>query len=215
MPVPSTMDSIEVAQKNSIVHDQEFLLQGSVLDSSLPVVLDRLRGLCDNSDVLPETFHDHEIVFLLKDFSATGPGPVPHTLLRVRKALDHPELPCQLRYVGYPETGNHPALLRNCLDVAVSDNVVDFLQELGAKSDHEFICKGWILKKGRIKVTVFKMFKKSQSGVENLEPISQSHLVELSVLTTKTDLQVAEELRNLADQLRPLVQLEKLDYTRA
>lgn len=42
---------------------------GSVLDTSLGVVIDRLRGLCDNADILPETFHDHEVVFVLKDFN--------------------------------------------------------------------------------------------------------------------------------------------------
>ncbi|XP_042862236.1 mediator of RNA polymerase II transcription subunit 18-like isoform X2 [Penaeus japonicus] len=69
LTVPNAMDTIDSAQKNAIVHDQEFLLQGSVLDASLLVVIDRLRGLCDNADIQPETFHDHEIVFLLKDFS--------------------------------------------------------------------------------------------------------------------------------------------------
>ncbi|XP_063590445.1 mediator of RNA polymerase II transcription subunit 18-like [Penaeus indicus] len=105
LTVPNAMDTIDSAQKNAIVHDQEFLLQGSVLDASLLVVIDRLRGLCDNADIQPETFHDHEIVFLLKDFSAAPtPGPTSQgVMLRVRRAVDHPELPYQLRYVGFPE----------------------------------------------------------------------------------------------------------------
>lgn len=45
------------------------ILAGSVLDNSLGVLIDRLRGLCDNSDVHPETFHDHEVVYILKDFN--------------------------------------------------------------------------------------------------------------------------------------------------
>lgn len=45
------------------------MLAGSVLDNSLGVLIDRLRGLCDNSDVHPETFHDHEVVYILKDFN--------------------------------------------------------------------------------------------------------------------------------------------------
>ncbi|XP_042864374.1 mediator of RNA polymerase II transcription subunit 18-like [Penaeus japonicus] len=216
LTVPNAMDTIDSAQKNAIVHDQEFLLQGSVLDASLLVVIDRLRGLCDNADIQPETFHDHEIVFLLKDFSAAPtPGPTSQgVMLRVRRAVDHPELPYQLRYVGFPEIGTS-ALLRNCLDVAVSSNVCEFLQELGAKIDHEFITKGYVMKKGRIKVTIFKMYKMG-SGMtkDNLEPLTMSHLVELSVLTTKTDKSVADDLRNLADQLRPLVQLERVDYRR-
>ena len=213
-------ETLDSALKNAIIPDQEFLLQGSVLDSALTVVIDRLRGLCDNADVQPETFSDHEAVYIVKDFTATPtPGPQSQgVMLRVRRALDHPELPYQLRYVGYPELGSYPAVLRNCLDVPVSNNVCEFLQELGAKLDHEFVAKGTIMKKGRIKVTVFKMFKlatgMSNTSKESLDPISMSHMVELSVLTTKTDLSVADDLRNLADQLKPLVQLERMDYRR-
>ncbi|KAG7158671.1 mediator of RNA polymerase II transcription subunit 18-like [Homarus americanus] len=215
--IPHAGETIESALKNQIVPDQEFLLQGSVLDTSLPVVIDRLRGLCDNADIPPETFHDHEVVYILKDFNAPAtPGPAGQgVMLRVRRAVDHPELPYQLRYVGYPEIGNYPAVLRNCLDVPVSSNVCEFLQELGAKLDHEFMAKGYIMKKGRIKVTIFKMYKIGAGmSKDNLEAMTMSHLVELSVLTTKTDMTVAEDLRNLADQLKPLVQLERLDYRR-
>ncbi|XP_045595147.1 mediator of RNA polymerase II transcription subunit 18 [Procambarus clarkii] len=215
--VPHVGETIESALKNQIVPDQEFLLQGSVLDTSLIVVIDRLRGLCDNADIPPETFHDHEVVYILKDFNAPStPGPAAQgVMLRVRRAVDHPELPFQLRYIGYPEIGDYPAILRNCLDVPVSNNVCDFLQELGAKLDHEFVAKGYIMKKGRIKVTVFKMYKIGTGMTkDNLEPMTMSHLVELSVLTTKTDMSVADELRALADQLKPLVQLERLDYRR-
>lgn len=217
---PNAGETLDSALKNAIIPDQEFLLQGSVLDTALAVVIDRLRGLCDNADIPPETFRDHEAVYVLKDFSATpSPGPASQgVMLRVRRALDHPELPYQLRYVGYPELGNYPAVLRNCLDVPVSSNVCEFLQELGAKADHEFITKGYIMKKGRIKVTVFKMYKigagMSNVSKDSSEQMTMSHMIELSVLTTKTDLSVAEDLRNLADQLKPLVQLERIDYRR-
>lgn len=53
---------------------------GSVLDNSLGVLIDRLRGLCDNSDVHPETFHDHEVVYILKDFNGKLTSSLsPHT----------------------------------------------------------------------------------------------------------------------------------------
>lgn len=212
-------DVLDSTLKNNLVPDQEFLLQGSVLDTAVRDLLDRLRGLCDNADILPETFNDHEIVFSLKDFSGTGSSGSGE-VLRARRAIDHPELPWYLRYVGFPETGNYPAILRKCLDVSVSSNVCEFLKELGAKVDHEFVTKGYILKKGRIKVTVFKLFKinptQQPGGKEgnNLEAVSVSHLVELSVLTTKTDTAVADDLRTLADHLKPLVHLEKIDYRR-
>ncbi|CAL4097061.1 unnamed protein product [Meganyctiphanes norvegica] len=210
--------NIKPCQKDYVI-DQNFHVLGSVLDTAVSVLLDRLRGLCDNADLLPETFHDHEVVFTLKDFSGTGSSGSGE-ILRARRAIDHPELPWYLRYVGFPETGNYPAILRKCLDVSVSNNVCEFLKELGAKVDHEFVTKGYILKKGRIKVTVFKMFKITQPQQpgskegNNLEPVSVSHLVELSVLTTKTDTAVADDLRTLADHLKPLVHLEKIDYRR-
>ncbi|KAA0201521.1 hypothetical protein HAZT_HAZT005409 [Hyalella azteca] len=214
LSVQSVLDSIESAQKNDIVPDQEFVLQGSVMDLSVSVLLSRLRGLCDNADSLPETFHDQEICFILKDFSnpgAVGPG-TGGVMLRVRKALDHPELPWQLRYTGQPEVGNRPALLRNCLDVPVSSNICDFLHELGAKVDHEYVSKGYIMRKGRIKVTVFKIFK--VGGKEVQEGVTKSHVVELSALTTRVDEAIATDLRIVADQLKPLVNLQNLDYRR-
>lgn len=61
-PIPA-MDSLTAAMKNNIVPNQEYLLQGSVLDSAVEVLLHRLRGLCDNVDSGPETFHDHEMCF--------------------------------------------------------------------------------------------------------------------------------------------------------
>lgn len=217
MSVQSVLDCIESAQKSNIIPDQEFVLQGSVLDPSVSVLLNRLRGLCDNADSLPQTFHDQEICFILKDFSGTGvvSAGASAIMLRVRRALDHPDQPWQLRYTGHPEVGSRPALLRNCLDVPVSSNICEFLIELGAKVDHEYVAKGYILRKGRIKVTVFKMFKVGGAGSkENLEVVGKSHVVELSALTTRVDESVSVDLRILADQLKPLVNLQNLDYRR-
>jgi len=215
----SVLDSIESAQKNNIIPDQEFILQGGVLDSSVNVLLSRLRGLCDGADLQPEMFHDHEISFLLKDFTASAVTPGNSGIvIRIRRPLDQTEMPWMLRYTGQPEVGTRPALLRNCLDVPVSGNVCDFLQEMGAKVDHEFVVKGYILSKGRIKVTVFKMFKVITSGAllnkDNLESISKSHVVELSALTTRMDEVIADDLKIMADQLRPLVNLQNTDYRR-
>lgn len=65
-PIPA-MDSLTAAMKNNIVPNQEYLLQGSVLDSAVEVLLHRLRGLCDNVDSGPETFHDHEMCFSISN----------------------------------------------------------------------------------------------------------------------------------------------------
>ena len=49
---------------------------------------------------------------------------------------------------------------------------------------------------------------------ESVEPISQSYLVELSVLAPTGQDAIAEDMRGFAEQLRPLVILEKVDYKR-
>lgn len=119
-PVPA-MDSLTVAMKNNIVPNQEYLLQGSVLDSAVEVLLHRLRGLCDNVDSGPETFHDHEMCFSIsnanylliqryRDFYLillllTGSGTPQPLTLRVRRAIDFLDMPYQLRYIGQPELG--------------------------------------------------------------------------------------------------------------
>ena len=54
----------------------------------------------------------------------------------------------------------------------------------------------------------------AQGMSKEMEPLSASHLVEVSVTTTRTDEAVADDLRNFADQLRPLVILEKINYQR-
>lgn len=49
---------------------------------------------------------------------------------------------------------------------------------------------------------------------ESVEAISQSYLVELSVLAPSGQDAIAEDMRIFAEQLRPLVQLDKIDYKR-
>jgi len=93
----SSLDNLASAMRTNIIPNQEYLLQGSVLDTSVDVLLHRLRGLCDNTDSGLETFHDHEICYMLQNNPAqTGP---PLTL-RVRRPLDETYSPWHLRYVS-------------------------------------------------------------------------------------------------------------------
>ncbi|KAJ8299600.1 hypothetical protein KUTeg_023660 [Tegillarca granosa] len=204
------MDSqLQQALKLAPLH--EYLLQGSIIDNSLDVLIHRLRGLCDNSENLPEKFQDHEMVFTMKNTSI--PQPV---YFRVRHSLMHPEC-WHLRYVGQIEMGdkNRHTLVRSCIDVSTSDNVVQFLNEMGFRLDHEFVVKGYYFHKGRMKVTVSKLFRMLQPGsTENIESISNSYLVELSVMATTGQDSVAEDMKNFSEQLKPLVQLEKIDHRR-
>jgi mediator of RNA polymerase II transcription subunit 18 len=65
-----------------------------------------------------------------------------------------------------------------------------------------------MFRKGRMKITVSKIFKINQ------EPISQSYLVELSVLAPSGNNAIADDMKQFAEQLKPLVQLDKIDYKR-
>lgn len=209
-PLGTAVDSVSAAMNSSIVPSQEYLLQGSVLDSAVEVLLHRLRGLCDNVDSGPEQFHDHEMCFSIR---GTSTQPL---LLRVRRALDYPDMPFQLRYIGQPEIDkSRPTIVRNSIDIGTSSSVVEFLTELGCRMDFEYIVRGYMFRKGRMKITVSKIFKVGQGKtLDSVEPMSQSYLVELSVLAPAGQEAIAEDMRTFAEQLRPLVQLEKLDYKR-
>ncbi|XP_043275527.1 mediator of RNA polymerase II transcription subunit 18 [Venturia canescens] len=209
----SAMDSLGAAVNSNIIPNQEYLLQGSVLDSAVEILLHRLRGLCDNVDSGPETFHDHEMCFSIR----RAPPPEQPLLLRVRRALDCQDMPWQLRYIGQPELGDktRPTIVRTSIDIATSNTVVEFLTELGCRLDFEYIVRGYMFRKGRMKVTVSKIFKMIPGKLpESVEAISQSYLVELSVLAPSGQDAIAEDMRIFAEQLRPLVQLDKIDYKR-
>lgn len=140
-------------------------------------------------------------------------------LLRVRKACDV-DAPYQLRYVGQPELGDRtrPTLVRSSLDIACTSTIIEFLTELGCRVDYEYINRGYMFRKGRMKITVSKIFKVNgmpmKPGEMFNEPISQSYLVELSVLATSGQDAIGEDMRVFAEQLKPLVQLEKIDFKR-
>jgi len=59
------MDSL----RSCVAPLQEYLLQGSILDSQRDLLLHRLSGLCDSVDTGPEKFHDQELVYTLRKFT--------------------------------------------------------------------------------------------------------------------------------------------------
>merc|ERR1712223_1901297 len=235
-PVVQGIDTLTSAMTSNIIPDREYLLQGSILDNHVEVLTHRLRGLCNNVGAgKDEQFSEREMVFSIRVASG-GPNTSaqPVTTLRVRKSELTPEKtdqngdkqspPWQLRYLGQPEIGEkRPTLVRSCYDIACSDNAVDFLTQLGFRLDYEFAAKG------RMKITVSKIFKIVQpepfpGGPQpatttpategNLEPLSGSHLVELSVQTHSGDDAVTEDMKNFAEQLKPVIFLDKIDPRR-
>lgn len=72
-PISTAMDSLSAALKSNIIPNQEYLLQGSVLDSCVEVLLHRLGGLCDNVDIGHEQFDDHEMCFSIRRYCYNYP----------------------------------------------------------------------------------------------------------------------------------------------
>ncbi|XP_009882605.1 PREDICTED: mediator of RNA polymerase II transcription subunit 18 [Charadrius vociferus] len=138
-------------------------------------------------------------------------------VLRARRSMDKSGMPWHLRYLGQPEIGdkNRHALVRNCVDIATSDNLTDFLVEMGFRMDHEFVAKGHVFRKGIMKIVVYKIFRILMPGnTESIEPLSLSYLVELNVVAPAGQDVVSDDMRNFAEQLKPLVHLEKIDPKR-
>lgn len=211
MKVTSTTESLSQALQSKIIPNQEYLLQGSIVDTSVEHLIQRLKGLCDNVDAAPAQFHDLEVCLSLRTLNPMQP-----LLLRVRRALDMDKNnPFQLRYIGQPELDrNRPTLVRSSIDVACTSTVLEFLTELGCRIDFEYVSRGFMFRKGRMKITVAKIIKITPGKQEMNEPISQSYLVELSVLAPTGQDAIGEEMRAFAEQLKPLVQLDKIDYKR-
>jgi mediator of RNA polymerase II transcription subunit 18 len=128
----------------------------------------------------------------------------------MRRANDGPQGPYQLRYIGNPELGDakRATIVRACFDISCSPTIMEFLEAMGCRLEFEYNIRGYLFRKGRMKITVAKIFKMPA------EAISNSYLVELSVLAPSGQDQIAEEMRIFAEKLKPLVHFEKIDYKR-
>jgi len=52
-----------------------------------------------------------------------------------------------------------PTIIRSSIDIGCSATVVEFLTELGCRMEFEYIARGYMFRKGRMKITVSKIFK--------------------------------------------------------
>ncbi|XP_073834873.1 mediator complex subunit 18 [Musca autumnalis] len=207
--VASSKDSLQQALVNKIIPNQEYLLQGSIIASAVDHLIHRLRGLCDNVENVPETFHDLEVCMSMRQPNQVNPLQV-----RVRRALDR-DVPFQLRYIGQPELDrSRPTLVRSSIDVGCTSTVLEFLNELGCRVDFEYVSQGFLFRKGRMKITVSKILKIIPGKQHDSEPVCNSYLVELSVLAPNGQDAIGDEMRIFAEQLKPLVHLEKIDFKR-
>lgn len=145
--------------------------------------------------------------------------------LRVRQDRHRKDYPWHLRYLGQSEIGdkNRATMVRSCIDVACSEKICDFLTEMGFKLSFTFLTKGYLFKKGRMKVIVFKVSKENTLPSNNPQQpeqqqpptfITNSYLVEVSVVAPSGQDALADEIKAFADQLKPLVVMEKIDSKR-
>jgi len=185
------------------------------LDVSRELLLDRLRGL---TDIPSQSFEEHELVFSIKGGIS---NPI---VIHVRRTLQDPNkeqpAPWLIRYVSQPEsdlTRKWPTVVRKSVDVLVqSDDMMQFLKDLGFRLDYEYVAKGDMFVKGRVKILVSKISGINERGNPQrgqTTPLTDSHLVEVSVIAPFGQDALAQECRSIADQLKPIVNLEKLDYT--
>jgi len=218
---------------------QEYFLVGSIMDSSLDVLLHRLRGLCDQLEPLQgtvdahpvaalaahqrghsvQTFHEHEQIYSVKTNVHGAP-----TQLRVRRSLD-PHLqsaPYHLRYLGTSENEKAKSVMtRQYISVSCNDAVVPIIEHgMGFRFDYELVIKGFLFRKGKMKVIVSKLYKMPNFGkVDQIESMTQSHMVELSVVgppggAAGSSDPLGDDMKAFADILKPLVNLEKIDARR-
>lgn len=208
------MMNIPQIDTNRRIPSQEFLLQGSVLDESIEMLLHRIRGMCDSSEDGLVRFKQHEMIFSCGDGSPSGIISV-----RVKRQLNQPEQPWLLCYLGNPEVGdkNRLATIRTCVEVNCGQNVCAFLQELGFTKGFEFVSQGWLFRKNRLRATVSKVFRMPNPlNPDQLIPLTKSHLIEVSMISSSSsgNEQASQEVHSFSEQLKPLVHLDKIDPRR-
>lgn len=119
--------------------------------------------------------------------------------------------------MGQAELGdkNRPTMIRSTLDIAVGSDIIEFLKELGCRREFDFITKGFIFRKGRLKIIVGKLFRyEAGKNVHDLDPVTGSHYVEMGVVAPTGQDAVGEDMKMLAEQLRPLINLDKVEHRR-
>lgn len=193
------------ARQNQI----QYYLQGSVPSASLSSLHHRLQGLCDNAaGNNNNNFEDHEMVYNLKGSSSS-------VTFRVRRSLLSPDALWQMRYLGSPEGGgdkSRVASMRSCIEVATTDNISLFLEEIGFRFDHELVLKGRLYRKGPMRIAVSKIFKVPMRGdITRIQPLTDSHLVELTANTAVQQDPLAEEMKAFAEHLKPMTVLARSD----
>jgi len=193
--------------------NQECVLYGVVNEESKNLLIQRLTGLCDPGT---KAFSEHEMVFTLKVASDN------QVQVRMRRRLKSDHFFWHARYISTPEPApNCPAIVRKTIDSSIfSPGMMEFIKALGLRIDYELMMDGILFTKGNIRVTVSHITYTEKTGryeSEYRKPLSNSHFVEASVVIPENQeyMSSAKALREFADHLAPLCELQKFDYMKA
>lgn len=86
--------------------------------------------------------------------------------------------------------------MRNQVTVGCSENVTSFLTELGFRASFEFLNKGYLYRKGRLKIVVSKLCQMKEPGkTEDTIPMNNSHMVEASITVPAGSEDPGQELK--------------------
>ncbi|CAJ0944613.1 unnamed protein product, partial [Mesorhabditis belari] len=201
---------------------QELILFGSLRSEHVENLEARLAGLCDKSC---QEFQEHELTCTLRVTpSATSLSSQSNVTVRLRRVFNFDIMnqtanKWHMRYMGMPEpTVKCPVIVRKVIDsVMHSVNMMEFIKALGLRMEYEYITEGKVYTCGKIKIVLNKLKKCESPGrydVSHVKPFTNAVLVEVS--TALPDgveyMQEAKQLRAFADQLLPLVKMEKIEY---
>ena len=110
---------------------------------------------------------------------------------------------------------NRAATMRSCIEVETSDNITSFLEQMGFKFDYETILRGYLFRKGAMRITVSRLHKILQKGdFSNIQPITNSYLVELTLNTLVQQDALCDEMKTFSEYLKPIVVLDKIEKKR-
>jgi len=169
--------------------------------------------LCDPGK---KPFSEHEMVFTLR---VAGDNQVQ---VRMRRRLNMDPYYWHARYIGQPEPDqNCPTIVRKTIDSYMfSTGMMEFVKALGLRIDYELLLDGYLFTKGNIRITISNISYTEKTGHyerEYRKPLSSgTNLVEVSIVIPDNQdyVPAAKAVREFADQLSPLVELQKFDYTK-
>ena len=105
--------------------------------------------------------------------------------------------------------------MRSCIEVDATENITSFLEQIGFQFDHETILRGYLFKKGHMRICVSRLHKIPEKGkFQNAMQMTDSFLVELTLNTLVQQDSLCEEMKTFAEYLKPIVVLDKLDQKR-